>query len=557
MQVQDDPARGTDLDLRHYLRVIGRRKWVILAVAIVVGVAATAYAFTKEEQYRATGEMLLLAPGPLEAAAEGFSDEPDRIIANEIEILGSLEMRQAVADELGEDAIPVEAAAPGDNDVITLVAESPDPEAAADAVNAYARTYERIRRQRTVAALRAEAQSLIQERRAQVATLAEVNQPLQDLQARIATTPPGPELDALNAQAATIEESIAGAREAINGEISRLDSEVQNTQRAMRNPSGGVNYLNPATVPREPFYPQPKKDLLVGLVVGLLLGLGAAFVWEQLDDAVRGRADADRATGGLAVLGLIPKVTGWRNRTDTVLVCRDEPHSGAAESYRSLVTSLEFLTQAGEAKVLLFTSPGASEGKTTTVANVGIALSEAGHRTLIVDGDLRRPRLHHFFGIPNTVGLTTVLADRIDIATAVVPIDGYEHLSVVPAGPASPNPAEMLRTDVTEAALLKLAESFDLVLIDSPPVLPVADALVLARHADAAVLLAAADSTSRRSLTRAVEALRQVEAPLRGLVLNGVGSGEGYEYGYYAESDEGGRRKKRRSGRRARRSGPT
>jgi capsular exopolysaccharide synthesis family protein len=133
----------------------------------------------------------------------------------------------------------------------------------------------------------------------------------------------------------------------------------------------------------------------------------------------------------------------------------------------------------------------------------------------------------------------------------VTTVDEERGLDVVPAGPLAPNPAELLRSDTTESALTKLSDAYDVVIVDSPPVLPVADALVLSRHVDLAVLVAAADNTSRRKLARAVEALRQVQAPIEGIVLNGVGAAEGTEYGYYGEDDEPER--KRRGGRRARR----
>lgn len=552
MQVVDDAGRGADLDLRHYLHVIGRRKWMIAVVAVLVGLAAMGFAFTKEDRYRASGDLLLLAPGEVEAVAEGLSDDTERIIANEVEILESKEMRDAVAEELGDGYLPVSASATGENDVITLTAESTEAQAAADAVNAYARTYERLRRQRTVAALREEVRDLQEQRRNEVAALADINAPIDDLDQQIAATPPGPAQDALIAQRDAVLNSTAAARESTLASISQIDTDIENAQQAMRNPSGGVNYLNPATEPSEPFYPQPKKDLFVGLAVGLLLGLAVAFLWEQLDDTVRGRADADRATGGLPVIGLVPQIPGWRRGGETRLVTLDEPHSSAAEAYRGLLTSIEFLTESSGAKVLLLTSPGASEGKTTTVANVGVALADAGHRTVLVDGDLRRPRLHRFFGIENTVGLTTVLGDRIDVATAVVDVDAPKLLHVVPAGPPAPNPAELLRNPVTEAAIQKLAESFDVVIIDSPPVLPVADALVLARHVDSTIIVAAAGSTSRRKLARAIEALRQVEAPVHSLVLNGVGAAEGDEYGYYGDGYGASSHRKRRLGRRRR-----
>jgi capsular exopolysaccharide synthesis family protein len=555
MQVKDDAERGSDLDLRHYLRIFARRRWMIVFVVVLVGGAALAYAMTKEDRYRASAELLLLSPTTVEADAQQISDEPDRAIANEIEILGSADMQDAVAEVLGGDFPDVSANTKGENDVVVLTAESTDPEAARDAVNTYAQAYERLRRQRTVQALRAELESVQDGRNAKRQQLDDLLAPLTELSNRIAALPPGPERDALIAQREQAEDGLTGLRDSLVGQIGEAEQQTRDIQNAMRNPTGGVDVLNPATTPSSPFYPQPKKDLLVGLIVGLLLGVAAAFVWEQLDDAVRGRADADRATNGLPVLGLVPRVPGWRNRTDPLLVTRDDPRSSAAESYRSLVTSLEFVGVDGSSRVILFTSPGASEGKTTTVANVGMAFAEAGHRTVIVDADLRRPRLHSFFEVSGSVGLSTVLSGKIDVATAVQTIDGEHPIHLVPAGPVAPNPAELLRTDTVEVALTKLRETFDVVVVDSPPVLPVADALVLSRYIDVAVLLATADSTGRRKLSRAVEALRQVDAPLRGVVLNGVGSAESDEYGYYGEDETG--TPKRRGGRRSRRAART
>lgn len=554
MQVQDDPGRGTDLDLRHYLRVVGRRRWIILAVAVALGLASMGFALTKQDRYRASANLLLLAPTSVEAEAQAISSEPERAIANEIEILGSQEMQDAVAEVLGDGFPDVTGSTTGENDVVVLTSESTDPEAAKDAVNTYAQAYERLRRQRTVQALRDQLEGVQLSKQADQDTLADLLQPLNQLDERLATLPLGPERDALLAQRSQTADNLASSRDALLAEIGTAIQSIADIQRAIREPSGGVDVLNPATTPGAPFYPQPKKDLLVGLVVGLLLGLGAAFVWEQLDDAVRGREDADRATGGLPVVGLIPRVPGWRDHADSLLVTRDDPRSSAAESYRSLVTSLEFLGTESANRVVLFTSPGASEGKTTTVANVGMAFAEAGHRTVIVDADLRRPRIHQFFDVSGSVGLSTVLLGKVDIATAVQVIEAEHPLSLVPAGPVAPNPAELLRSDITEASLTKLREAYDVVIIDSPPVLPVADALVLARHADITILLAAADSTSRRKLSRAVEALRQVDAPLQGLVLNGVGPTEGYEYGYYGgdETEAPKRRGRRRSRRLAR-----
>ncbi len=551
MQVQDDPAAASDLDLRHYLRVVVRRRWVIIGAALVIGLASMAYALTKDDRYRASAELLLLAPTGPSAEAQSFSDDSERLVANEVEIFGSEEMEEAVAARIGGGFPGVSAAAKENADVIVLTAESTVPAQASDAVNAYAEAYQQLRLARTLRALRLELEDQQQRRAQKRAQLDELLAPLAAADRELATLPPGPERDLLQIERDATEERLSSLREGILGELNAIEQEITEIQDAIDSPTGGADILNSARVPSEPFYPQPKKDLLVGMLVGLLIGLAAAFVWEQLDDAVRGRADADRATGGLPVAGVVPKVAGWRNAGTPRLVTRDESRSAAAEAYRSLVTSLEFLATDGSQSVILVSSPGASEGKTTTVANLGLAFAEAGHRTVIVDGDLRRPRLHAFFDLSAAVGLTTVLAGKIDIATAVARVDETHDLFVVPAGPPAPNPAELLRSETTGEVVAKLRESYDIVLVDAPPVLPVTDALVLGRHADTVVLLAAADSTSRRKLTRAVEALRQVEAPLRALVLNGVGADEGDEYGYYGDEAADPNRKRRLRGRRS------
>lgn len=554
MQVQADPARTTDLDLRHYLRVIGRRRWVIVAVALLFGLLAMGNALTKDDRYRAGAELLLLAPTGAAAEAQGLSEESDRVIANEVAIFGSREMQDSVAERLGDGFPGVDASAEGDNDVIVLTSESEDPTAARDSVNAYARAYEQLRRQRTIAALRIDLTEAQQGQSAKQAQLNELLAPLSELDAQLAALPLGRERDLVQAQRDQLEDNITATRESILGEIAAFQQDAAEIRRAMQNPSGGVDILNPASTPTEPFYPQPKKDLLVGLVVGLLIGLAVAFVWEQLDDAVRGRADVDRATGNLPILGVIPKIARSSRDGALALVTRADPRSSAAEAYRSLATSLEFLSTGASGQVVLFTSPGASEGKTTTVCNVGMAFAEAGHRTVVVDADLRRPRLHQVFEADAGVGLANVLAGRLDVATAVQTVDEGRELHLLPAGPLPPNPAELLRSETTETAMTKLRDAYDVVIVDCPPVLPVSDALVLSRHADLTVLLAAADGTSRRKLARAVEALRQVDAPLQGVVLNGVDSSEGYEYGYYGEDDSGTKKRRGRKNRRLARS---
>ena len=209
-----------------------------------------------------------------------------------------------------------------------------------------------------------------------------------------------------------------------------------------------------------------------------------------------------------------------------------EPNSPAAESYRSLRTSLQFARQEQQLRSLVVTSPGASEGKTATLANLGVVFAQAGERVVLVSCDLRRPRIGAFFGLDEQLGLTGVLLDERTLEETVLPVPGFERLSLLPAGPVPPNPAELLDSARTRDIFTRLRDQYDLVLIDSPPVLPVTDAAILSRHADATLMLAAAGQTRRSDLHRAVEKLDQVGATILGMVLNKVTRQTGRYYGY-------------------------
>ncbi|OWY62546.1 hypothetical protein B7486_57840 [cyanobacterium TDX16] len=292
-------------------------------------------------------------------------------------------------------------------------------------------------------------------------------------------------------------------------------------------------------MPASPVSPDHRKDLLVGLAAALVLAAAVAFVREQLDDSLRTKEELERQTG-MPVLGLVPSVAGWRDGDEPHLETRAHPRSSTSEAYRTLLTSIDFLGVDREIRLLQLTSASPGEGKTTTAANLAVAFADAGRRTLLVCCDLRRPRLHRFFGIPADPGFASVLLGSIDLADATVAVRDTPGLEVLAAGPMPANPAELLRGARARDLLRRLRDDYDLVIIDSPPVLPVADALVLAREVDATVVVASADHTTRRRLKRAVEQLRQVAAPLVGCVFNNVTHAEdyGYDVSYYGYADE-------------------
>jgi capsular exopolysaccharide synthesis family protein len=229
-------------------------------------------------------------------------------------------------------------------------------------------------------------------------------------------------------------------------------------------------------------------------------------------------------------------VTTWKPTDPPLLISATNPASPAAEAYRTLRASLQFVSADSSLQVLQFTSPSATEGKTTTVANLGVALSTAGIRVCVCCCDLRRPRLHEFFDVPDDIGVVSVLRGEVPLSKAIRRVPGFDRLWILPAGDSSDTPAEILSSKRMVDLMKAVRLQFDMVLIDSPPVLPVADSLILSRLVDASFLVATVGKTTRRGLRRSVELLRGVDAPLIGTILNGIRGEAGYGYGdgYYA-----------------------
>ncbi len=215
------------------------------------------------------------------------------------------------------------------------------------------------------------------------------------------------------------------------------------------------------------------------------------------------------------------------------MVSLTTPRSPATEAYRTLRTAVQFLPLDGVTMIQV-TSPTAGDGKTTTLANLGVALARAGQQVALVCCDLRRPKLHEFFGMTNDVGFTSVLLGKVPLSAALQQVPDQDRLYVLASGPLPPNPSELLSSRRAREVLASLRAEAEVVLIDSPPVLPVSDAMIIAGLVDVTLIVCAADRTSTRDVTRAVEQLRQVEAPLVGAILNGAGpeSAYGGKYGY-------------------------
>jgi capsular exopolysaccharide synthesis family protein len=289
-------------------------------------------------------------------------------------------------------------------------------------------------------------------------------------------------------------------------------------------------------VPAKPADPKKVFNVILAVIVGLGVGIAVAFLLEYYDESIRTKEDLERETMGLPTLGLIPVVPDWRKSSEAYLVSRRSPTSPAAESYRSLRTSIQFLGLDRSVRTLQFTSPNAADGKSTTLANIAVIMAQADQKVVAVCCDLRRPRLNEFFGLSNSVGFTSVLLGAATLEEALQPVPDIPGLYVLASGPVPPNPSELLSDRRTQSIFEELADLADIVLVDSPPVLAVTDAAVIASKVDGVLLVSSVGMASRRNVSRSLEVLSRVQAPVIGTVLNRFSDTDQYPYYRYSYS---------------------
>jgi polysaccharide biosynthesis transport protein len=380
----------------------------------------------------------------------------------------------------------------------------------------------------------------------------------------------------LRTRLAYLEESAVVLRD-LGARYDLLKAEVDNSQDLHRTllkqametavnaqlAASNIRVIERAEVPQAPSRPNLPLNLIVGLAAGIGIALGATVVCESFDNSVKSTADVESQLQ-LPTLGTIPNFALVKRSMPKsleapaggtaaaeppgglrALVVLREPWSPVAESFRSVRTAVLFSTPEAPPKVILLTSAGASEGKTVTSLNLAATLAEAGSRVLLIDADLRRPTCHYSLGVDNARGLSSFLAGQAELKDVIVELE-QPRLHFVSGGPTPPNPAEMVGSARMREALAGFREAYDFVIVDSPPVVPVTDAVVLSREADAVVLVVKGHDTPLELVRRARDQLVLADAHIIGAVVNNVDMrwGDLYHYqrfyGYYrAEGAQG------------------
>lgn len=518
MQASASPPSDDVIDLREYVAVLRRRKWLVLVVLIFFTALAGAYSFTRMPLYTARSEILIL---PSSASSQY---RPDQLVSIETEarLAKSAPVAEIARTSLGSSlSVPdllrkVRVETTADALVLDIFFTDGKPTAAAAGADAFSAAYLRYKRDRAIETAASTRQSLQQ----RIDALVEDRD---RLDRQIAQSVPD-SAEYLNAQ----EE-----RDTVNGQIAVFNSQIA----VLPAPVDAGEVILQAEVPAEPSSPKHVLNLAMGLFMGVFLGVVAAFVRDRTDERISGRGELESALGA-PVIAAIPSIIGLgRRQAAAGLVTEMQPRSPAAEAYRTLRTSVMAMSRQRDLKVFAVASPTLGDGKSTTVANLAVALSHADKRVLAISADLRRPSLHGFFDVENELGLSDVLSGDVRIEEVTQPVS--PSLWLITSGRPPARPAELLQSLQMSDLLAQQRDRFDYVLVDCPPILGLSDTLSIAPFVDAVLLVARAENTTRGAIIHAVDQLGQAGAIVRGGILNDVAlskrggmDGFGYTYGY-------------------------
>lgn len=511
------------MELRQYLTVLRKWLWLIVIVAVVAGGASYYASSLQAKLYQASSKIMIgqsfqdLNPSTSDmATSSALAETYVQLVktSNVLQgIIDELGLKLSVADLRGR----VSAVSIARTQIIQLTATDTDPKRAALIANSLAN------------------QLALQGPGSADADIAKqrdfVNQQIQELQTKIQDTQTTITQEEESLKTTTSAREISDKQ----ADLERLRAQVSQWQQQYtsfvnfltpRSPNT-ITLLEPADAPTAPFSPNIPLNVGLAVVIGIILAAGVAFLTEYFDDTFKSKEDVTRDLA-IATLGEIGNVRGVKGDK---LVAANEPRSASAEAYRVLRTNISFSSVDRPIKTILITSPSPSEGKSMTAANLAVVMAQAGYNTILLDCDLRKPSQHKVFNVTNEIGLTNGLLNTAN-AHNFIRTTRVENLRILTSGPLPPNPAELLGSKSMATLIELLSNESDIIIVDSPPVLAVADAAILSRLADGALMVIDSGHTHREAAQRAKEALETAGAHLLGIVLNRIGGGTGYAYNY-------------------------
>ncbi|MDZ4180170.1 MAG: polysaccharide biosynthesis tyrosine autokinase [Coriobacteriia bacterium] len=510
------------MELRDYLNVIRARKWVIVQAVVIVALTALVASLLQAPVYEGQAKVLISEKGGgvdiFGSIGLDISSQPERGLQTQVQLMQVRPLLENTIRTLGLGITPealarrVTISAVGQTNIVTITATDGDPARAAAIANTLAEEFVGWSRDYKRESINAAVDEVSVRLDASRTEILELGRRIQD-------EGKSDELAAELAIATGSYTTLAGKLEEL-----RISAQLE---------TGSGRMVSPAVEAASPVEPSPARNTALGLAVGLVFGLGMAFLYEYLDNTIKSSEEIEELVGA-PVLGLIPaeKYEKDERRRATILT---HPGSSAAEAYRVLRNNLDFINFEHNITTLLVTSAAPAEGKSTVAANLAAGLAQAGKKVVLLASDFRKPTTEQFFGVRNLVGLSDVLTGAHTLKAALQRPREDMDLLVLTSGKMPPNPSELLGSEKMKELLEELKGWADWVIVDTPPLLAVADGAAVARWCDGVMIVTKGGGSTREAVKKAREMLDNVGARTLGAVVWGLESragGGGYGYGY-------------------------
>ena len=536
------------IDLRRYFALLVHWAWLIILAVVLSGAAAYFVSSQMTPVYQASTTVLINQAPSTRASDYASLLTSERLTQTYSQLLTKRPVLQGVVEALQRDygvtiavedldgAIDVKPVQ--DTQLIEINVRHTNPVLAAQIANELVAVFSQTI-QDTQTARYAETKNSLQ-------------QQLEDLGQRI-------EADSLALQSLDASPEAQAERNRLETQLNQnrqlyasLLQTFEQVRLAEAESISNVIQAEPATVPERPISPKVMQNTVLAAVVGGMLAVGVIFLVEALDDTVKSPDDVTRSTG-LPVLGVVAEHTTGSGELITIT----QPRSPVAEAFRSLRTNIQFASVDHPLQTIIVTSALPSEGKSTVAANLAIALAQSGKSVVLLEADLRRPSVHRYLKVPNRLGLSAMFVQPQVYLDGNLQGTRVPNLRVLTSGDLPPNPSELLGSERMYTIMRQVKEQADMLVLDTPPVMAVTDAVVLAPRVDGVLLVVKPGNTKHSALQTAIEQLNRVGANVLGVVFNGVQL-KGYRYRYYSSSyyyygyheyygQDGGKKKKRRS----------
>ena len=518
------------MELRQYWELLRKWLWLILLTTVIAALAAYFFSSRQTPIYRASTR-LLVSQSVSNSASLQYADilAAERLSSTYAQMLTARPLLKAAIDKAGltgivepdELADSVSVQPVRDTQLIDLHVEYPDPVIAAKLANALPEVFVEFNNQQQTARYQELKTSLQQQ-------LQELSQEIQDTDAKLQELTDATDAES-KARQAVLEDRLAQYRSTFGNVLAQLE----NIRLAEANALDTITVVEQAEVPQHPVRPRVLMNTLLAAIVGGMIGLGAAFLIEYLDDSIKSPDDIARLTS-VSTLGVIAR---GKDEKESAIITLADPRSPIAEAYRTIRTGIQFASVDNPVRTIVVTSAGPGEGKSTTTANLAVVMAQAEKKVILIDADLRKPTQHKRWGVPNTVGLTGALlmdelSDNLDYLLAPTSV---ENLWLLTSGQLPHNPSELLGSHKLQQLTKHLLKDYDILIFDSPPALAVTDPVILSQEMDGVIIVVDAGATREPALVHVLSEMEKAKAHILGFVLNRYSnrSNAGYYYYYY------------------------